>query len=60
MISVIVPYWNAAQWVGRCAESIKANAGDFEVIFVNDHSTDNGEQVAKQHADARFIFIDNK
>lgn len=59
MISVIVPYWNSEKWIGRCVRSLKTNDGDFEFIMVNDHSSDDGEAVARQQAegDDRFLFI---
>lgn len=62
MISVIVPYWNSEQWIGRCVRSMKTNDGDFQFIMVNDHSDDKGEQVARDAAagDERFLFIDNR
>lgn len=61
MISVIVPYWNSERWIGRCVRSMKTNDGDFQFIMVNDHSSDDGEAVARSAAagDDRFIFIDN-
>ena len=59
MISVIVPYWNAEKWIKRCADSLKNQQGDFEFIFVNDHSTDNGYEVLFEATkdDKRFIRI---
>ena len=61
MISVIVPYWNSQDWIGRCVRSMKTNEGDFEFVLVNDHSSDDGEAVARAEAqgDERFLFIDN-
>ena len=59
MISVIIPYWNAEKWIGRCVQSLIIQSGDIEFIMVNDGSTDNGEAVARNLADSRFIFADN-
>lgn len=59
MISVIVPYMNAAKWIRRCTESLKAQKGDFEFIMVDDFSTDNSSEIVKKHADDRFILTDN-
>lgn len=59
MISVIVPYKNAAEWIHRSAESLKAQEGDFEFIFVNDYSTDESWDIVKDIADNRFVLIDN-
>lgn len=62
MISVIVPYWNSEKWIGRCVRSMKTNEGDFQFILINDHSSDDGEQIARDAAagDDRFLFIDNR
>ena len=61
MISVIVPYKNAAPWIGRCVESLKAQSGDMEFILVNDHSTDDGKKIAKDltKGDKRFRHYEN-
>ena len=56
-ISVIVPYKNAAEYIERCADSLRKQDGNFEFIFVNDHS-DNGPEQIK--TDERFLMIDNK
>lgn len=56
-ISVIVPYRNAEEYIYRCARSLREQDGDFEFIFVNNHS-DNGP--AKIETDERFIMADNK
>ena len=60
MISVIIPYYNAALWIKRCIDSLVSQSGDFEFIFVNDHSEDNGEEIAKQNADDRCVFLQNQ
>ena len=59
MISVIVPYMNAAGWIKRCMDSLKRQEGDFEFILVNDYSTDNGPDIVKKNADWRFVLADN-
>ena len=59
MISVIVPYMNAAKWIRRCAMSLKRQKGDFEFIMVDDSSTDNGSEILKACADDRFILVNN-
>lgn len=58
-ISVIIPYYNAEPWIGRCAESLKRQEGDHEFIFVNDHSTDGSYDALyeKTKDDKRFIRI---
>lgn len=49
-IALIIPYKNAAQWLPRCLDSID---GRFDIIAVNDHSTDESEQIALLYHSAR-------
>lgn len=60
LVSVIIPYWNAAKWIERCANSCTMQPGSLEFIFVNDSSTDNDEEIVKAFTDNRFVFVDNK
>lgn len=61
MISVIVPYRDAAEWIDRCAESLRAQKGIAQFILVNDNSKDGGDEIAWRHAreDARFFLLEN-
>ena len=61
-ISVIIPFYNSEDWLERCACSLANQEGDFEFIFVNDNSTDNGSEIIKRYVkkDSRFILLDNK
>ena len=44
--SVIVPVYNVEQYLGQCLESLQAqNYGDYEVICVNDGSTDSSRDI---------------
>ena len=46
-ISVIVPVYNAGKYLARCVESILAQTfTDFELILVDDGSTDNSPALA--------------
>lgn len=46
---MIVPVYNDEKYLEKCLESIfKSNYSDFEVIVVNDNSTDNSLNVAKR------------
>lgn len=49
-IALIIPYKNAAQWLPRCLDSIDAR---FDIIAVNDHSTDKSESIALLYHSAR-------
>jgi len=57
-ISIIVPVYNTEKYVGRCIESIlKQTYSDFELIIINDGSTDNSMEVCEEYAkkDERII-----
>lgn len=49
-ISVIVPFFNARQFIGRCADSLMRQSlkSGIEFIFVDDCSTDGGRQVLEE------------
>jgi len=51
LISVIVPMYNAEKYLAECVDSVLAQTyPDFEVILVNDGSTDSTEDIAQQYA----------
>ena len=62
MVSVIVPFWNSADWLGRCINSLRNAEGDAEFILVDDHSNDRGYYFAiwQTETDDRFKVIQNE
>ena len=49
-ISVIIPVYNTEKYIEKCLESLaKQEMQDFEVIVVNDGSTDNSKKVIKNY-----------
>ena len=61
LISVIVPFYNSEQWLGRCLASLTMQAGDFEFLIVDDHSTDKSIEVAYEYCnhDSRSRLLTN-
>lgn len=62
-ISVIVPVYNAERFLVRCIESIlNQTYTDFELILINDGSSDNSSSIIKDYLnkDNRIIFINNQ
>ena len=48
MISVIIPVYNAEPYLRRCIDSVLASTySDFEIILVNDGSTDAGPEICR-------------
>ena len=60
-ISVIVPFWNSEEWLGRCLESLTTQQGNFDFILVDDKSTDNSREIAYEYCyrDPRFLLMNN-
>lgn len=60
LISVIIPVYNAAQWLSETLDSLKSQTyADFEAILVDDGSTDGSAAICREYcsADARFRLI---
>ena len=48
-VSVIIPVYNAEKYIGECLDSLtRQTFSDFEVIVVDDCSTDNSREVTKK------------
>lgn len=48
--SVVIPAYNAEKYLERCLNSVLASSfTDYDVIIVNDGSTDNTEQIARSY-----------
>src|SRR5207253_407576 len=60
-VSVIVCSYNGARTLADCLNSLgKINYPDYEVILVDDGSTDNTAQVAAQFPNVRYIRQENQ
>lgn len=61
MVSVLLPVFNAEQFVEDCIRSIlNQSLQDFELIIVNDGSTDRSEEFIKRFNDPRLKLFSKK
>jgi len=64
IFSIIIPMYNAEKTIKRCLESIiKQNFSQYEIILINDESTDNSLSIAKgllEKTDLNFQIFDIK
>ena len=62
MISIIIPCYNQAEYLPQAIESAlnQKTGEDFEVIVVNDGSTDNSLEIAKSYKGIKVISQVNK
>lgn len=61
MISIVIPVYNAEKYLERCLSSIKKQTySNYEIILVNDGSTDNSGKICLEYAksDSRFIYCE--
>jgi glycosyltransferase involved in cell wall biosynthesis len=57
-ISVIVPLYNKARYIARAVDSVLAQSyTDFELIVVDDGSTDGSSDIVRQYSDPRIRVI---
>lgn len=60
MISVVIPIYNVEKYLRECLDSVKVQTlTDFEVVMVNDGSTDGSADIAGEYAksDRRFRLL---
>jgi glycosyltransferase involved in cell wall biosynthesis len=56
LVSVIVPCYNHGHFLGECLDSVFAQTyGNFEVVVVDDGSTDNSREVAQRYPAVRLV-----
>ena len=61
IISVILPVYNAEQYLQEAVDSIlQQTFTDFELLLINDGSTDGSEQVILGYQDSRISYIKNE
>lgn len=58
IISIVIPLYNKEKYINRALQSIMAQSyNNYEVIVVDDGSTDTGPQIVKEINDPRFRLI---
>lgn len=58
LISVIVPFFNAERQILECCNSLKNQTYDnFEVLMIDDGSTDHSSELVRQFDDTRFRLV---
>ena len=59
LLSIIIPNYNSEKWINKCLDSIlKQLYNDYEIIIVDDMSSDNSVELIKQYKDSRIKLIE--
>lgn len=60
-VSVLVPVYNAAPFIAATIQAVLAQTFEnFELILLDDASTDNSAEIIKKFTDPRITFVQNK
>ena len=60
-VSVLMPVFNAEETLAECLDSIfQQSLADFEIVAVNDFSTDRSVEILKSYNDPRLHVVDNQ
>lgn len=58
MFSVVIPLYNKAEYIGNCINAIlKQTYSNFEIVIVNDGSTDSSANIVESISDKRIRLI---
>jgi glycosyltransferase involved in cell wall biosynthesis len=61
LISVLMPAYNAEKYIGEAIESVlNQTFTDFELLIINDGSTDKTEEIIRSFNDKRIRYIKNE
>ena len=61
LVSIIMPSWNTAEYIAESISSvINQTYQSWELIIVDDCSTDNTEKIVRSFEDKRIIFLKNE
>lgn len=61
LVSVIMPVYNGAKYLREAIDSILSQTlNDFELIIINDGSTDESETIIQSYSDPRIVYLKNE
>lgn len=61
LVSVVMPVYNGEKYLKEAIDSIlNQTFKDFELLLINDASTDNSEKIINSYNDSRIIYIKNE
>ncbi len=59
-VTVLMPVYNGAKYLSEAIESILSQSfTDFELLIINDGSTDNSKAIIQSYSDPRIVYVEN-
>lgn len=60
-VSIVLPMYNAAEYIKECVDSILMQTySDFELLIIDDGSTDDSVEILEKYDDQRIRLIKNE
>lgn len=60
LVSIISPSYNTSQFIGEMIESVLMQSySDWELIIIDDASSDNTDEIVSSYSDERIIYLKN-
>lgn len=60
-VSILLPVYNSEKYLQQAIDSLlKQTFTDFELLIINDGSTDNSEKIIYSYSDQRIVYIKNQ
>ena len=61
LVSIIMPSYNTAKFISKTIESVlEQTYKNWELLIVDDCSTDNTDEIVSKYDDDRIIYLKNK
>jgi glycosyltransferase involved in cell wall biosynthesis len=61
LVSIVIPTYNAEKYLKECIDSVmNQTMHDFELIFIDDGSTDSTKDIILSYDDDRIVYINKK
>ena len=58
LVSIVIPTYNHAHFLGRALQSVLDQTySNWEAIIIDNHSTDNTDEIMANYTDARFVYL---
>ena len=58
MVSIVVPVYNMEKFLPRCMDTLVSQSSDYEIILVDDGSTDRSPELCDDYRPVSYTHLD--